>query len=139
MPTVWTSLLLGSVPLYTTDWRQPVFSALTISSVLYHDSLNRPAAYRWLPVKGIEWADKALARGAGLGSIWEAAQVPWQVPTDADMALFWFCCWWIVCVYYVLGYSHLPGEAWKPWHASLHAAAALASALLADAQRVAVL
>lgn len=128
--TVWSSFLLAVPPLFVHDWRSSVLSALAVTSVVHHLSLERDYPGR----RVVSAVDRVLANGIALNSFVEAMQTPLRADNALHLTVYWFCAIWCLYVYYIGKLSHLPGTQWQIWHATVHAAATLGTLHLLSAK-----
>jgi hypothetical protein len=134
MLTVWSSILLGTVPFYETDWRLPVMTVLTGTSVAHHYLLTLQRRPSWQPI--VATIDRAVAHATAVFGCVEATRVPWSPETLPVMLGFWMCFLWVVFVFYVVRFSDpsvRPATS-RRWHASIHGATALSAIFLHYAQ-----
>jgi hypothetical protein len=105
----------------------PAFIAMMGTSIMYH---TQGGVYRPGKTDVIYYIDKGLAHSIGLVVFVQGIKVTiafmfnsfWK---DVFIAYYWLSYLYVFWVYYIGKKSHLPKDDWKPWHGSIHVAAAL--------------
>ena len=129
MLTVATSLLFWTVAVHAFAVGETtqglVFACLAPVSVLNHAACGcRFAGLRFKRATALlQVADQSLIGCAVANGVARVAYFTIVAPRPLSWVVpivFLPCLWWIHHVYAVARLSFLPGDAWKPWHASLH-------------------
>ena len=131
LTTYYTSFLFAPVSYIAWYLGQPavalLYNMLFGTSILHHAKYfdEYPGKY------GVYMVDKCLAHTIVVLTMYIA--VSNFVALTYGQLMYWFGLCWITYVFYIAKYSHLPGKAWIPWHASIHIVASIGTvALLTD-------
>lgn len=120
MLTVYSSLIFVSAALHLLHAKELVqfhlFYALGVVSIINHATLGRPFRLK----SAFLIVDKALIAASTVHGGLRSFQLARQYRSAVPLLLYLPPMAWIHYVYNVGCQSFLSGEAWKPWHASLH-------------------
>ena len=122
MYTVFSSFAFGAVAIHLLHAHEMVqfhlFFILAQLSIFNHATLDR--AFRGKRI--FQLADKAVIAMATLNGAHRVIHMMQETHSVVPALIYMVAFAWMVHVFSIAKLSFLPGNAWKPWHASLHLA-----------------
>jgi len=121
-------------------WLSPLFNILMGTSIWYHAQNADKSIV-------IYTIDKCLVHFIALLATLKGCSLSYLSLTNfncfqslfTNLGIFWLAYIYIIWVYYISKKSHLPGDDWKPWHASVYYVASFGCYMLATASQHSVL
>ena len=120
MITVWSSWVFASLCLHSLIAGEYVnfimYYFLLPLSIFNHATLDRKFKGKYMMI----YIDKFFALITVCNSLYRSYTISYEHANILPILICKSCVFWIYYVYVWKKYSWLPGNAWKPWHASVH-------------------
>jgi hypothetical protein len=130
-----TSFSFGVVAMLAQgDWKCPAFVVMMGLSMIYHAKLAAlPSTTRTL----IAVADRGTAHLITVATVWEAMRLRHHRGARCMLMPYTACLLWVVWVYYIGAWSHLPDPIGMHWHGTTHVASSIGTLCLHRAKLLA--
>lgn len=122
IPTYYSAFCLGGVSFFAHlrgHWMCLPFLILYGTSIVHHAKYKEDFPGKYC----VYIVDKVIAHFLVASSMVMALIV--EEVMILPMTIYWLGVGWLIYVYYIGKQSHLPGDDWIPWHATIHIVASI--------------